>query len=197
MPMLRSRQPLKSTEHARVARRTSAAATLLREKTDYKVSQLRGRLRGGIVNRTSGLWIGPDVRIIGNVHLGDRIRLHGHVRLDASRGGVIRIGRGTYIGPRTELHCEEAIRVGDGSWIAWEVLIMDTDHHVLEGSEKTGPVTIGSNVWIGARACVLKGVTIGEGAVIAAGAVVTSDVAPGYLAAGVPARPLRPVKWSI
>jgi acetyltransferase-like isoleucine patch superfamily enzyme len=60
------------------------------------------------------------------------------------------------------------------------------------------PVAIGDNVWIGAKAIILKGVTIGDGAVVAAGSVVTKDVAPGVLVAGNPARTLKSnVQWRV
>ena len=72
---------------------------------------------------------------------------------------------------------------------------MDRDYHsTLQESEVLRPITIGNNVWIGCRAIILKGVTIGEGAVVAAGAVVTKDVAPFMLVAGNPARVIREVK---
>jgi acetyltransferase-like isoleucine patch superfamily enzyme len=196
MPMLRSRQPLKPAEQPGLGRRAREAAALLREKTDYKVCQLRGRLHGGVANRPSGLWIGPRVQITGNVRLGDNARVNRRGRLIAVVGDI-QIGRGTYIGERTELNSEVSIRVGDDCQISWDVLILDSDHHTIDGNEKAMPVTIGSNVWIAARASVLKGVTIGSGAVIATGAVVTSDIAPGYLAAGVPARAVRPVTWRV
>ena len=54
-----------------------------------------------------------------------------------------------------------------------------------------GPVTIGHDVWVGARAMILSCVTIGDGAIVAAGAVVSRDIAPFTLAGGVPARPIR------
>ena len=59
------------------------------------------------------------------------------------------------------------------------------------------PVHIGDHVWIGARAVVLKGVTIGDGAIVAAGAVVVDNVPPRALAAGVPARVVREeIEWA-
>ena len=93
-----------------------------------------------------------------------------------ARSGTIRIGRGTMIGP--------------------DCIIMDSDFHrawppdlrsVYTGIEADGNVTIGSCVWLGARCIILKGVTIGENTVIAAGSVVTTDIPPNCLAAGVPA----------
>lgn len=63
-------------------------------------------------------------------------------------------------------------------------------------AKKTKPVCIGNHVWIGQRAMILKGVSIGDGAIIAAGAVVTRDVPAGCLAAGVPAKVIRKnVEW--
>jgi acetyltransferase-like isoleucine patch superfamily enzyme len=74
---------------------------------------------------------------------------------------------------------------------------MDTNHHHIAGSPTTAPTLIGAHVWIGARALVLRGVTIGDGAVVAAGAVVTTDVPSGALVGGNPARVIREhVAWS-
>ena len=61
----------------------------------------------------------------------------------------------------------------------------------VEGEQKAQPITIGKHVWIGQNAMILKGVNIGDGAVIAAGAVVTKDVPAGCLAAGVPAKVIK------
>ncbi len=76
--------------------------------------------------------------------------------------------------------------------MSWDVQVLDTDFHTIvrDGSPQASvaPVRIGDHVWIGTRAVVLKGVTIGDGAVIAAGAVVTADVPTGAVVAGVPAR---------
>ena len=96
----------------------------------------------------------------------------------------------------------QKIIIGDGCWIAWDVNIIDTDFHSISINGDTGEtvktVRIGNRVWIGARALILKGVTIGDGAVIAAGSVVTGDIPAGCLAAGVPARVIRErVTWKI
>jgi acetyltransferase-like isoleucine patch superfamily enzyme len=188
-------QALASEEKALARKRARSAAIGLYRKTDYRACQLRGRLRSGIANRPAGLWIRHGVRIFGDVSLGDHTRISEHVRIEALPSGEIRIGRGTYLGKRTEIIAEDSVRIGDDTLVSWDVLIMDTDYHEIDGCEKHRPVSIGSGVWIGARASILKGVAIGDGAVIAAGAVVTSDVPPGYLAAGTPARPIRPVTW--
>ncbi len=111
----------------------------------------------------------------------------GHLDL---RGGIGINNRGT-------LSCFERITIGTGAHIGPEVLIRDSDSHTTgEGRTPTRPIVIGDRVWIGARAIILKGVTIGEGAVVAAGSIVTKDVEPKTLVAGSPARFVRAADWS-
>jgi acetyltransferase-like isoleucine patch superfamily enzyme len=106
------------------------------------------------------------------------------------------LGEGGYANNGTEIYCEESISIGDDTYIAQNVCIRDTDSHTLKGSNKTAPICIGNHVWIGTKAIILKGVTIGDNAVIAAGAVVTHDIPAGCLAAGVPAKVIREnVDW--
>jgi acetyltransferase-like isoleucine patch superfamily enzyme len=92
------------------------------------------------------------------------------------------------------------IRVGEGTNIAPNSVIMDSDFHALWPPEnrvmnpafdKDEDVIIGKNVWIGTRVIILKGVNIGDNSVIAAGSVVTRDIPANVLAGGVPAKILR------
>lgn len=113
------------------------------------------------------------------------------VRLEIGPGAGIEIGNGTYINRNTLIVAEESVRIGRDCRISWDVIIMDSDQHPLHSDETgRGRVTIGDNVWIGCRSIILKGVTIGEGAVVAAGSVVTKDLPAHTIAAGVPARVL-------
>lgn len=94
--------------------------------------------------------------------------------------------------------------IGEGTLLGADCLITDTDFHVPLGNHLWGndvvsgsrPVRIGRGCFIGARVIILKGVSIGDGAVVAAGSIVTKDVPSEHLAAGNPAtlRPL-PAKW--
>jgi len=140
------------------------------------------------------------------LHLSDgefSIKSGAHVELWP--GAQLRIhGGGGYASRHLDIECRERIEIGAGAAISNDVTIRDTDSHTLDSHTlgcarrpMTEPVRIGRHVWIGARVVVLKGVTIGDGAVIAAGSVVTRDVPAGCLAAGVPARVVKQdVRWS-
>ncbi len=109
---------------------------------------------------------------------------------------VIEIGDRCYLNARCEIRSRELVRIGADSILAFDVAVMDTIHHKLKGSPTTLPTIGGDHVWIGARAMVLRGVSIGDGAVIGAGAVVTRDIPPRTLAVGTPARIIRDdVEW--
>ena len=86
------------------------------------------------------------------------------------------------------------VKIGDDCLIGTHVSIMDCDFHRVEDKswDTSGqPVTLEDRVWLGNRSIVLKGVTIGHDAVVAAGSVVTRDVPPRTVVAGVPARVVR------
>ena len=103
--------------------------------------------------------------------------------------GKLEIGSG-YINGYTQIVCANSIKIGKDTAIAREVIIRDTDAHDIIGKlhEQIKPVIIGDHVWIGAKAMIMKGVTVGNGAIIAAGAVVTKDVPENCIVAGVPAK---------
>jgi acetyltransferase-like isoleucine patch superfamily enzyme len=139
---------------------------------------------------------------------------HSHVRGELLlfwEGGEIRIGAWSYVGHGSRVWSRESIHIGDYVLISHEVEIHDTDAHPLDWRERrrdiecvlggrpaerpqaigSAPVVIEDDVWIGARAIILKGVRIGRGAIVAAGSVVTRDVPPFTLVAGNPAREIR------
>lgn len=107
------------------------------------------------------------------------------------------IGSG-YMNMNSKIYCFNEIRIGDDVIISENVTIRDSDSHdILDGKhKKSAPINIGNHVWIGLNAIILKGVTIGDGAIIAAGAVVTRDVPSNSLVAGVPAKVIKKnVEW--
>jgi tetrahydrodipicolinate N-acetyltransferase len=125
-------------------------------------------------------------------HVGGRVGLQRGVRIVVD-SGRLSIGAGTNVnGLGTKILCAESVTIGAGCTFSWEVQVLDNDFHAITvdgvAQPSRAPVVIGDRVWVGTRAVVLKGVTIGDGAVVAAGAVVNRDVPAGAVVAGVPAR---------
>lgn len=116
-----------------------------------------------------------------------------HFRAEFYRPEAVTIGEFCTIGDTCFLDGRETIVIGDSVNIGSHVSIYTRQHDVdsPDFAETGGPVRIGRYAWLGSHCIVLPGVTIGEGAVVAAGAVVTRDVAPYTLVAGVPARFVR------
>lgn len=115
-------------------------------------------------------------------------------------GATLRIAGAVFFSGGTLL-CSGLIEIGEMTGIAWDANISDSDMHpmIVDGEEmpRTAPIRIGDHVWVGNGVRILKGVTIGDGAVLAAGSVVTKDVEPRTLVGGVPARVLRKnVDWA-
>lgn len=112
--------------------------------------------------------------------------------------GILRIGARSIFGHHCTLAAKESLLIGEDCLIAEMVSIRDHDHrfddyHVpmrMQGAS-CAPTLIGNNVWLAARVIVTKGVTIGDGAIVGAGAVVTRDIPAGAIAAGVPARVIK------
>lgn len=105
----------------------------------------------------------------------------------------ITIGEGSIIGDHVTLDGRDKLTVGNNVDIASEVMIFNAsrDMHSDEFKLIQKPVNIGNNVFIGPRAIILPGVNIGEGAVVAAGAVVTRDVAAKIMVGGIPAKKIK------
>lgn len=111
----------------------------------------------------------------------------------------LRIGQNVFIGANAIVGAATPVEIRDGTIIGPQFLLQAGNHDYTlaeRGYDEIhrgpgGHIIIGRNVWIGARVTVLRDVKIGDGAVIAAGAVVTRDIPPCVIAAGVPAKPIR------
>jgi acetyltransferase-like isoleucine patch superfamily enzyme len=106
---------------------------------------------------------------------------------------LLSIGRGSSIGHDAVLDARKRLTIGRNVNMSSQVMIW-TDQHDYRSRTFVaagGPVTIGDYVWLGPRAIILPGINVGEGAVVAAGAVVTKDVPPYAVVAGVPAVKVR------
>jgi maltose O-acetyltransferase len=106
--------------------------------------------------------------------------------------GGVRIGEGTTIDQGVRLDGRGGLTIGAGVSIAPDVYLLTADHDPQSPSfeGRTAPIVVEDHAWLGTRSMVLPGVTIGRGAVVAAGAVVTRDVPPYTIVGGVPAKPI-------
>ncbi len=136
----------------------------------------------------------PRIDNLGRIDIGSHVLIRSvnvPAELATEPGGTLRIGDGTRINYGASIAAAASVDIGARVRIGPYVMIVDTDFHdAYERSVRpaASPVVIGDDVWIGAKASVLKGVRIGNGAIIGVGAVVTHDVAPFAIVAGVPAR---------
>ena len=118
-------------------------------------------------------------------------------RIIAGEGAAIDVFRGNIIQPYTMIVAQQRITMAEGSGIGELSMIRDCDHQrapgvpLIGGPHVSTPVDIGRRVWIGAQTSILRGVTIGDDATVAAGAVVTRSVPAGASVGGIPAVPLR------
>ncbi len=157
----------------------------------------RVRLRSATLGRRVTLRGSAVVSNAGRMTIGDRVRLVSTVaklELVTLAGGHLEIGDNVFINYGTSVVASAHVKIGDDCLIGTHVQVMDTDFHRVEDKawDPTGePIEIEDRVWLGNRSIILKGVRIGHDAVVAAGAVVTRDVAPRTLVAGVPARAVR------
>jgi len=124
------------------------------------------------------------------------VSLHKGVCVVICDEGIVSIGGNTYINESSRIHCRDRITIGNNCAIAWGVQILDSDEHILfengvQTKKSHSPILIGNHVWIGCNTIILKGVHIGDGAIIAAGSVVTKDVPNNVLAAGVPTKIIK------
>ena len=137
----------------------------------------------------------------GQMSIGDHVvfmRGKVHVELTTQSQGCIRVGAFTQFNYGCILVACRQINIGERCLFGYYVTVLDSAMHQLEPERRheipePEPVNIEDDVWIGTRAIIMPGVTIGRGAVVAAGSIVTKDVAPRTLVAGVPAKFVRSI----
>jgi acetyltransferase-like isoleucine patch superfamily enzyme len=165
-----------------------------------RLGWLKLRFRGRL--KTDGIaFVCPDVTFeIGKdatVHLG-RWSWIGHGTKIRSHEGEVRIGAKTVLGQECTISSFQHVAIGRECIVADRVMLIDFDHGVVEPDRPIRAqgiykrdVNVGHNVWIGYGACVLRGVTVGDNAIIGTSSVITKDVPDDAVVGGVPARILR------
>lgn len=161
---------------------------------------MRG-LRPGVIRGGRGLCAGRgvEVSVYGDLEIGENVMLSDGCSLQVSAGARMVLGDRVFVGRHSVLVAVELVEVGDDTLIAEHCTIRDQNHHLVpeerlkEVTAMTEPLHVGPRAWIGAGVRVLKGARIGEGAVIAANAVVTGEIPPRVVAGGIPARVFRSV----
>jgi acetyltransferase-like isoleucine patch superfamily enzyme len=146
-----------------------------------------------------GVSLGPDnvASLNGTVEVAGSCELNQGLELNPF-GGSIRIARRVWLGPYVVIYGHGGVEISEQTLISMHCTILSSNHAVpaigqliRNTADELLPTKIGRDVWLGANAVILGGVTIGDGAVVAAGSVVTKDVEPGAVVAGVPARLIR------
>ena len=140
----------------------------------------------------------------GRLELGEHALLEPHVWLTAPAPGQIRIGEGSFLNVGVMVAALDLVEIGSHCMFANGCMITDADHRyddpgrpvTWQGFDSKGPTRVGDNTWCGANVVITSGVTVGERCVIGANSVVTADLPPRSIAAGAPARVLRPVEYS-
>lgn len=150
----------------------------------------------GLKPKLGELILGPKSSL--TVH-GD-FSLYNRTSVYLGPGASMELGKDSFFNNGCIIECHSKIIIGVACGISDNVRISDSDVHsmLLDGvkQENTAPISIGNHVWIGANSIILKGVTIGDDAVIAAGSVVTKNVPAHTLVGGVPATILKEnIEW--
>ena len=153
------------------------------------------RLRGAKLGSRTRFGARCVVRRPWCLEVGERAQFEHQVHIKATSGETrIRIGREVFVGFNCEFDVSHELQIGDHVLIAPGCFITDHSHRHAAGQNiadqgcTSGPVRLEDDVWLGAHVVVLPGVTIGRGAIIGAGAVVTHNVESMSIVAGVPAR---------
>lgn len=132
-----------------------------------------------------------------NLKIGRFLMSRGPLYLKCTEGGYIELGDRTFFNNNCSLTAAKKITIGSHCMFANNLVIVDHDHKCspsgITGELVSEEINIGNNVWCGANVTILKGVHIGDGAVIAAGAVVNRDVPAHTVVGGVPIKVLKEI----
>jgi len=138
----------------------------------------------------------------GRLEVGAHTLFEPHVWVTAPGDARVRIGAGSFLNVGVMVAAHGLVEIGDHCMFANGCFVTDANHRFDEldkpitsqGFTSKGPTRVGDNVWCGANVVITSGVNVGERCVIGANSVVTEDLEPYTIAAGVPARPLKTIE---
>jgi acetyltransferase-like isoleucine patch superfamily enzyme len=145
-----------------------------------------------------------EAMLDGRLEIGAGTLLEPNVWITAPGEARVRIGQGTFLNMGVMVASTALVEIGSHCMLANGCFVTDGNHRfddvarpvTWQGFTSKGPTRIGDNVWCGANVVVTSGVTIGERSVVGANSVVTTDIPPGSIAAGAPARVLRRIEFA-
>ena len=161
------------------------------------------RISKGIFNFNRGMrFVEPfygmlEMQENSKINVSNTFSIYSGAHIIVTKDAVLNLGSG-YINRNVKIKCFTRIDIGENVAISENVTIWDSSVHeiIREDFNKTEPVFIGNHVWIGTNSVILKGVTIGDGVVIAAGSVVNRSIPTNCLAGGVPAKIIKyGIEW--
>ena len=141
-----------------------------------------------LLYRLGGVSIGPGTVILGRQHFTGQGR----------QAAKLTVGSDCVLNDSITYNLGGTVTIADHVAVGMQCLFLTVEHAIGNATHRAGdtapaPVRVGRGAWLGARVTLLPGISVGDGAVVAAGSVVTRDVPSNVLAAGVPARTVRPL----
>ena len=126
-----------------------------------------------------------------NFRINGTVKILSGFKIDIRDNAMLTIDHDTLINMDCSIYCFKRIVIGADCLFGPGVKIRDFDGHIIDGNSTAKDVVIGNHVWLGENSIILKGVTIGDGSIVAAGSVVTKDVPERAIVAGNPAKVIR------
>jgi acetyltransferase-like isoleucine patch superfamily enzyme len=132
--------------------------------------------------------------------INNRVKIGPNTHIEVGRKGRLLFGEEgggeTSFSYGCKIVANQLIKIGSSCLFSWDVLIMDTSTHYINGQIRNSPIVISDYVWVAAKAIILKGVAIASNSIIATGAIVTKSIPENCLAGGNPAQIIRNnVEW--
>jgi len=178
-------------------------------KLFFQILKSKGKIRIGNKSSISGSF---DIRNLGGIiKIGNDCMIGGYLVTECDHSQIL-IGNNVEIGGGTVIDCVLSIIIADDVLVSYGCILADSDNHSIQYSirkrdladwknnqkhdwstTKSASINIERGAWIGAHSIILKGVTIGEGAIVGAGSVVTRDVPPYTIVAGNPAKIVKEI----